>query len=86
MLEHFILADRLFKILTTVSQVLVDKMRNQTLSRQSAHIVDLLTILWKNVSKRPERKRRKLALLVLHLTKIRIVHFGNTLDADLKIL
>ena len=38
------------------------------MSRQSAHFVDLITILWENVSKRTERKRRKLALLVLHLT------------------
>ena len=61
-------------------------MKKQTLPRQSAHIVDFLTILWKNVSKGSERKRRKLARLVLHLTKIRIVQHGNALDADLKII
>ena len=42
--------------------------------------------LWGNVSKRSERKKRKLVLLVLHLTKIRIVQLGNALDADLKII
>ena len=44
-------------------------MRRQTLSRQSAHIVDFLTILWKNVLKRSENKKRKLVLLVLRQTK-----------------
>ena len=39
-----------------------------------------------NISKRLERKRRKLARLVLHLTKIRIVQLRNALDADLKII
>ena len=72
--------------LTKVSQGLVDTMRRQTLPRQCAHIVDLITILWKNVSNRSERKRRKLARLVLHLTKIRIVQLGNPLDTDLKII
>ena len=72
--------------MTTVSQGLVDTVRRQTLPRQSAHIVDLITILWKNVSKISERKKRKLVLLVLHLTKIRIVQLGNTLDADLNII
>ena len=38
---------------------MVDTMRGKTLSRQSAHIVDFLTILWKNVSKRSERKKQK---------------------------
>ena len=61
-------------------------MRRQTLPRQSAHIVDFLTILWKNASKRSERKKGKLLLMVLHLTKIRIVQHGNALDADLKII
>ena len=61
-------------------------MRKQTMSRQSAHIVDFLTILRKNVSKRSEKKRRKLVLLVLRLTKIQIVQLGNDLDADLKII
>ena len=31
--------------------------------------VDLITILWKNVSKISEKKKRKLVLLVLHLKK-----------------
>ena len=47
-------------------------MRKQTLPRQSADIVDLITILWENVSKISEKKKRKLVLLVLHLTKIQI--------------
>ena len=58
----------------------------EILPRQSAHIVDFLTILWKNVSKKSEKKKRKLVLLVLHLTKIWIVQLGNTLDADLKLI
>ena len=52
--------------------------------RQSAHIVDFLTILWKNVSKIPEKKKRKLVLLVLRLTKMQMLQLGNALDADLK--
>ena len=54
--------------------------------RQSAHIVDLITILWKNVTKILEKKKRKLVLLVHSLTKIRIVQLGNALDTDLKII
>ena len=34
-------------------------MKKQTLPRQSAHIVDFLTILWKNVLKRSEKKKEK---------------------------
>ena len=56
------------------------------MSIKSAHIVDFLTILWKNASKGSERKKRKLVLLVLHLTKIQIVQLKNALDADLKII
>ena len=56
------------------------------MSIQSAHIVDLITILWKNVSKISERKKRNLVLLVLHLKKIRIVQLGNNLDADMNII
>ena len=56
------------------------------MSRKSAHIVDLITILWKNVSKRSESKKRKLVLLVLRQTKIQIFQLGNALDADLKII
>ena len=36
--------------------------------------------------KKFERKRKKLARLVFHLTKIQIVQHGNDLDADLKII
>ena len=39
-----------------------------------------------NSSKISERKKKKLVLLVLHLTNIRIVQLGNALDADLKII
>ena len=73
-------------ILTAVNQDPVNIMKKQTLTRQSAHIVELITIMWKNVSKRWERKKRKLVLLVLHLTKIWIVQLRNALDADLKII
>ena len=34
-------------------------MKKQTLPRQSAHILDFLTILWKNVLKRSEKKKEK---------------------------
>ena len=66
-------------------QGIVDTMRGQNLSRQGAHIVDLLTILWKNVSKGLDRKRKNLARLVFHLTEIRIVWLGNVIDTDLNI-
>ena len=72
--------------MTAVNQDPVNTMKKQTLSRQSAHIVGLLTILWKNVSKIPEKKKRKLVLLVLRLTKNQIVQLLNALDADLKII
>ena len=72
--------------MTTSTQGLVDTTRKKPLSIESAHIVDFLTILWKNVSKRSENKNRKLVLLVLCLTKIRIVQLGNALDADPKII
>ena len=39
-----------------------------------------------NASKRSERKKRNLVLLLLHLTKIRIVQHGDALDEDLKII
>ena len=35
--------------MTAANQDLVNPMRKKTLPRQSAHIVDFLTILWKNV-------------------------------------
>ena len=73
-------------MLTTATQGLLDTMIRQNLSRQSAHIVDFLTILWENESKISEKIKRKLVLLVLRQTKIRIVQLGNALDADLKII
>ena len=42
-----------------MSKGLVDTMRGHTLSRQSAHFVDLINILRKNVSKGSDRKRKK---------------------------
>ena len=72
--------------MTAVSKNLVNTIKKQTLPRQSAHILDFLTILWKNVSKRSEKKKTKLVLLVLRLRKIQIFQLGNTLDADLKII
>ena len=71
--------------MTTVSQVIVYIMREHTLSRQSAHFVNLITILRKNVSKGLDRKRRKLARLMFHLTGIRDVRLGNAVDVDLNI-
>ena len=57
----------------TVAQVLVDIVRDPNLFRQSAHFVEVIIILRKNVSKGLERKRRKLARLMFHLTEIRNV-------------
>ena len=51
-----------------VAQVLVEIAKEHNLFRQSAHIVDLITILRKNVSKGLDRKRRKLARLMFQLT------------------
>ena len=47
--------------------------------------MDLITILQKNVSIGLKNKRRNLAQLMFHLTKIRNVRLGNALDVDLKI-
>ena len=72
--------------MTAVNQDLLNTMKRQTLPRQSAHIVDFLTILRKNVFKRSEKKKRKLVLLVLRQTKIQIVQLRNAVDADPKII
>ena len=61
-------------------QGLVDIMIGHTISRQSAQFVDLITILRKNVSKGSDRRRKKLARLVFHLTEIRNVRLGNAID------
>ena len=71
--------------MTAVAQGLVDTIREHTLFRQSAHFVEVIIIVRKNVSKGLERKRRKLARLMFHLTEIRNVRLGNDLDVDLKI-
>ena len=46
--------------------------------------IDSLDMIFLNIEKL--RKKRKLVLLVLHLTKIRVVQLGNDLDADMKII
>ena len=43
----------------TETQGIVNTIRKQTLPRQSAHIVDFLTILWKNVSKNIRKEKEK---------------------------
>ena len=68
-----------------MSQGLVDIIRGHTLSIQSAHFVELITILWKKNSKGLDRKRRKLARLVIRLTDIRNVRLVNAIDVDLDI-
>ena len=68
-----------------MSQGLVDIMRGHNMSRQSAHFVEVRIILRKNVSKGLDRKSRKLARLVFHLTEIQNVRLGNAIDVDLKI-
>ena len=55
------------------------------MSRQSAHFVDLKTILRKKGLKGSDRKNKKLARLVFHLTEIRNVRLRNAIDVDLKI-
>ena len=60
--------------------------RMSNMPRQSAHIVDFLTILLIFFSKRSENKKRNLVLLVLRQTKIQIVQLGNALDADPNII
>ena len=72
-------------ILTAVAQGLVDITREHTLSRQSAHFLEVIIILRKNVSKGLDRKRRKLARLIFHITGICNVRLGNALDVDLNI-
>ena len=71
--------------MTAVAQGLVDIVREHTLFRKSARSVEVIIILRKNVSKGLERKRRKLARLMFHLTEIRNVRLGNALDVDLNI-
>ena len=68
-----------------VAQGLIGIVKELTLSRQSPHFVDLITILKKKVSKRSDRKRKKLAWLVFHPTEIRNVRLVNAMDVDLKI-
>ena len=74
-----------YLILTAVAQVLVEIMREHTLFRHSAHFVEVIIILRKNVSKELKIKRRKLARLMLHQTELWNVCLGNALNVDLKI-
>ena len=53
--------------------------------RQSAHFVEAIIILRENISKGLDRKRRKLARLMFHITEIRNVRLKNALDVDLNI-
>ena len=52
---------------------------------QSAHFVDLISILRKNVSKGLDRKIGKLARLMFQRIDEQNVHLGNALHVDLKI-
>ena len=45
--------------MTTATQGLVNTMKKKTMSRQSAHIVDFLTIQWGNVSKKIRKEKEK---------------------------
>ena len=71
--------------MTEIYQALVDKVREHTLFRKSAHFVEVIIILRKNVSKGSDRKRKELARLVFYLTEIWIVRLGNLIDEDLNI-
>ena len=68
-----------------VSKGLVDIVREHILFIQSAHFEEVIIIMRKNVSKGLERKRRKLAQLMVCLTEIRNDRLGNALDVDLDI-
>ena len=66
-------------------QVLVEIVRDQIMFRKYALFVKVLTILQKNVSKGLDRKKKKLARLMFHLTEIWNVRLRNDLDVDLNI-
>ena len=73
-------------IMETVSQVLVNTMKKENSAKTKCTYCGLSNHFLENVSKRSERKKGKLVLLVLCLTKIQIVQLGSALDADLKII
>ena len=64
---------------------MVEIVREQIFSRQSALFVEVLIILQKNISKGSERKRQNIVRLVIRTTDVRNVHLGNILDVNLKI-
>ena len=66
-------------------QVLVGIVKDHMLFRKSAHFVEVIITLQKNVSKGQERKRKKLARLMFDTIDKWNVRLGNSLDVDLKI-
>ena len=65
---------------------MVEIVREQIFSRQSALFVEVLIILQKNISKGSERKRQNIVRLVIRTTDERSVCLGNVLEEDLKII
>ena len=59
--------------------------KENTPFRKSAHFAEVTIMTHKNASKGQEKKRRKFARLMFHLTEIRNVRLRNALDVDLKI-
>ena len=60
-------------------------MKEKTLFIKSAPFVEVLITLQNNVSKGSDRKREKLALLVVRTTYKQKGHLENVLDVDLNI-
>ena len=69
----------------TEDQVLDKIFKDKTLVRKSAPFVEVLITLQRKVSKGLDRKRKKLARLVLRTIDERNGHLKNNLDVDLRI-
>ena len=67
------------------AQFLVLIVKKHMLFRKFVHFVEVTITLHNNGSKKKERKRRKLARLMIHPIDKLNVRLGNALDADLKI-
>ena len=59
--------------------------KQQTLFRQSALLVEVLITLQKNISKGSDRKKKKLVRLVIPTKDKQNGHLENVLDVDIKI-
>ena len=59
--------------------------KEQTLFTKSAHFVEVLITLQKNISKGSESKSKKLVRMVIWTTDKQNVRLGKNLDVDLNI-